>query len=76
MIGLLFFKNAVYERMNLFGMSIGLMGILPNTWTLLADGNVDLSISITVVNTILACGESCLQKSEIQGKRLEWRINL
>ena len=63
MIGLLFFKDAVYERMNLFGVSIELMGILPNTWTLLAEGNVDLSLSITVVNTILACGESAFEKT-------------
>lgn len=56
-IGLLFFTNAVDERMNLFGMSINLMGVLPNTWTLIAAGNVDLSITITVINTVLACGE-------------------
>ncbi|XP_055299144.1 uncharacterized protein LOC129566871 [Sitodiplosis mosellana] len=54
-IGLLLFTNDVDERMNLFGVSIDLMGVLPNAWTLIAEGNVDLSITITVVNTILAC---------------------
>lgn len=57
MLGLLLLFNNVIYQLILLEKGINVMGILANTWTLIADGNIELSIIMTVINTLLACGE-------------------
>lgn len=47
----------------LFTTSISSMGVASSCWSVIFTGNVELSIIMNVINTVLACGESNLHTS-------------
>lgn len=56
-LGLIFFAGNSLVQYYLFLGSISLVGVLANAWTVVLEGNFHMSIVLTIVNTILACGK-------------------
>jgi hypothetical protein len=62
-IGRYFFPDDVNFRLGLFVLGCCPGGTGSNFWTLLFDGDVDLSITMTFFSTIAAMGETCIYVS-------------
>lgn len=56
-IGLIAFSDYPTFRYELFEKSLESMGVLSIAWTALLKANIELSITMTIVNAILAYGE-------------------
>lgn len=56
LIGYLFFPNEISWRLGLFTLGCCPGGTGSNFWTLLFDGDVDLSVTMTFISTIAAMG--------------------
>lgn len=54
---MLLFPNDVEMRFGLFVTGMSSMGAASSCWTVISSGNVELSITMNVINTLLACGE-------------------
>ena len=59
-IGLLLFPDNISWRLGLFALGCCPGGTGSNFWTLLFDGDVDLSITMTFVSTLAALGKSSI----------------
>lgn len=57
MFGWILFENDVEMHIALFSIGLSLMGASNHSYTVLLKGNIDLSITINVINTILNCGK-------------------
>lgn len=57
-LGLWFFPDAAHLRLGLFIFGCSPAGGASNMWTVLLNGNLDLSITMTFISTILATGMS------------------
>ncbi|XP_055299143.1 sodium/bile acid cotransporter 4-like isoform X2 [Sitodiplosis mosellana] len=55
-LGLLLFPDNVEIRFGLFATGISSMGVSSSLWSVILTGNVELSIIVNVLNTILAYG--------------------
>ncbi|XP_055298944.1 uncharacterized protein LOC129566756 [Sitodiplosis mosellana] len=55
-LGLLLFKDKIPLRMGLFLTALKPTGAFSTAWTIILNGNIDLSVTICVVNTVLSYG--------------------
>lgn len=55
-LGLIFFTDSISHRYDLILNGITLMGFVAVCWSILLDGNIDLSITMAIINTQLYMG--------------------
>lgn len=55
-LGLIFFTENISHRYDLVLNGITLMGFVAVCWTTLLDGNIDLSITLAIINTQIYLG--------------------
>lgn len=55
-LGLIFFTDSISHRYDLILNGITLMGFVAVCWSILLDGNIDLSITLAIINTQLYMG--------------------
>lgn len=56
-LGFIIFPGCIEMQFVLFVTAVCLMKGISNLWTVILGGNIDLSITISIINNFLACGK-------------------